>query len=91
MANYIDENIIWNNAKRICQMHLAPPLYDIWIQPLELLSFENGVVFFHVHTNFKRTIIQEHLEDVIRESLEEATGITIKKIAYIVINTKHID
>lgn len=52
-------------------------MYTMWLEPLNLIKYENNTFIFLIGTEFKKTIILSKFADIIKESFEEVMGFPV--------------
>ncbi|MBQ7638134.1 MAG: chromosomal replication initiator protein DnaA [Clostridia bacterium] len=70
---------VWNEVRSICKTKFSSDsMYRLWIEPLELVKFENDTFIFIISSEFKKTIIMDKFSDIIKESFEEVMGFPVE-------------
>lgn len=69
---------VWKEVLSICKTKVSETMYNLWIEPLELVKFENDTFIFLIATEFKKSIIMDKFSNVIKESFEEVMGFSVE-------------
>jgi chromosomal replication initiator protein len=68
---------VWKEVLSICKNKVSETMYTMWLEPLELVKFENNTFVFTISTGFKKTIVLSKFSDVLKESFEEVMGFPV--------------
>lgn len=74
MDSYTD---IWNLVKEYCKDKETNTIYSLWIEPLNLVSFEENRVVLST-TSFKSNIVRNKFMDLLTEAFEAILGFPIE-------------
>lgn len=69
---------VWKEVLAILQPQLTEVVYNMWIQPLEPVKFENDTVVMMTNTDFKKKIILERFYDIITRGFEQILGFPVE-------------
>ena len=69
---------VWKEVLAKCKNKVSDTMYTMWLEPLELVKFENNTFIFMIPTEFKKTIVLSKFTDVIKESFEEVMGFPVE-------------
>jgi len=69
---------VWKEVLSICKTKVSDVMYNLWIEPLELVKFEDNTFIFLIATEFKKSIIMDKFSGVIKESFEEVMGFPVE-------------
>ena len=69
-------NEIWETIREILRSKVTEVAYNVWLSPLEFVSFENDVITLSI-SDFKRKIIQDKFSSLIEEACEAAFGFPV--------------
>ena len=69
---------VWKEVLSICKKKVSETMYTMWLEPLELVKFENNTFIFVISTEFKKTIVLSKFSDVIKSSFEEVMGFPVE-------------
>lgn len=67
---------LWQIVKDYCKSNVTETVYNLWLSPLELVSFENNKVVLSI-SDFKRNIIQNKFNDLLNEAFENTLGFKV--------------
>lgn len=73
MDSYAD---IWNLVKEYCKKKESATIYSLWIEPLQLESFEDSQVVLST-TEFKSNIVRKKFMGLLNEAFEAILGFPI--------------
>ena len=51
-------NDLWNLVREYCKEHVTDTIYSLWLEPLQLVSFEDNKVVLSA-SEFKANIVQK--------------------------------
>ena len=74
METYID---LWNEVLAYCKDHTNKTAYDLWLSPIEILNFENGIAHLEFSNQFKKNTVVAQYGDMIREAFEQVCGFPV--------------
>ena len=69
---------VWKEVLAVCRTKVSDVMFNLWIEPLELVKFENDTFVFTINTEFKKSIIMDKFSSVIKESFEEVMGFPVE-------------
>lgn len=69
---------VWKEVLSICKNKVSDTMYTMWLEPLELVKFEDNTFIFMISTEFKKTIVMSKFADVIKESFEAVMGFPVE-------------
>ena len=69
-------NEIWETIRTLLKSRVTEVAYNVWLEPLEFVSFENDVITLSI-SEFKRKIIVDKFSALINECCEAAFGFPI--------------
>ena len=69
---------VWKEVLSLCRKKVSDTMYTMWLEPLELVKFEDNTFIFVIATEFKKTIVLSKFSDVIKESFEEVMGFPVE-------------
>ncbi len=69
-------NDIWNLVREYCKTHVTDTIYSLWLEPLQLVSFEDTKVVLS-SSDFKANIIRSKFMDLLNEGFESTMGFPI--------------
>ena len=64
-------------VKNYCKERLVDATYNLFIDGLEPLSFENGVVSISVRSDFIKGMVQERYADLLSEAFSSILGFEV--------------
>ena len=64
-------------VKNYCKERLVDATYNLFIDGLEPLSFENGIVSISVRSDFIKGMVQERYADLLREAFSTILGFEV--------------
>jgi len=70
MESYLE---LWQIVREYCKSHVTETVYNLWLAPLELVSFEENKVVLSV-SEFKRNIIKNKFLSLLDEAFENTLG-----------------
>ena len=73
MESYLE---LWQVVREYCKSHVTETVYNLWLEPLELVSFEEDKVVLSVN-EFKRNIINNKFIDLLNDAFESTLGFKI--------------
>ncbi|NCC87461.1 MAG: chromosomal replication initiator protein DnaA [Clostridia bacterium] len=73
MESYLE---LWQVVCEYCKAHVTETVYNLWLAPLELVSFEENRVVLSV-SEFKRNIIKNKFLSLLDEAFENTLGFKI--------------
>ncbi|MEG1550942.1 MAG: DnaA/Hda family protein, partial [Oscillospiraceae bacterium] len=68
---------LWQVVREYCKSHVTETVYNLWLEPLELVSFEENKVILSV-SEFKRNIIKNKFFTLLEEAFENTLGFNIE-------------
>ncbi len=74
MESYLE---LWQIVREYCKSHVTETVYNLWLAPLELVSFEENKVVLSV-SEFKRNIINNKFMSLLDEAFENTLGFKIE-------------
>ncbi|MBQ9067108.1 MAG: chromosomal replication initiator protein DnaA [Clostridia bacterium] len=72
----VSYNDIWEMVKEYCRQKESSTIYSLWIEPLNLVSFEDSKVVLST-TAFKSNIVRSKFSDMLHEAFEATMGFPI--------------
>lgn len=66
-------NDLWNLVREYCKEHVTDTIYSLWLEPLELVSFEDNKVVLSA-SEFKANIVQKKFMDLLNDAFEANMG-----------------
>ena len=69
-------NEIWETIREILKSKVTEVAYNVWLSPLEFVSFQNDVITLSI-SDFKRKIIQDKFSKLIEDACEAAFGFPV--------------
>lgn len=70
-------NELWQIVRGYCKDHVTETVYNLWLEPLELVSFEESKVILSV-SEFKRNIIKSKFFTLLDEAFQNTLGFKIE-------------
>lgn len=70
-------NDLWEMVRTYCKNHVTDTIYTLWLEPLQMVSFEENKVVLS-SSDFKANIIRSKFMDLLNEAFEETLGFPIK-------------
>lgn len=64
---------IWELAKQELQQNVTEAAYNVWLKPLEFVTFKNDTIYLSI-SNFKKEVIIEKFLTIIHSTLESIFG-----------------
>ena len=74
METYKD---LWKEVLEYCKAHTNKTAYDLWLSPIEILGFENGIAQLEFSNKFRKNTVVEKYGDLINEAFEKICGFTV--------------
>lgn len=69
-------NDIWTLVREYCQKNVSETIYDLWLKPINLVSFEDTKVVLSA-SEFKANIIRSKFMDLLNSGFEEIMGFKV--------------
>lgn len=66
-------NDLWNLVREYCKEHVTDTIYSLWLEPLQLVSFEDNKVVLSA-SEFKANIVQKKFMDLLNAAFEATMG-----------------
>ena len=66
-------NDLWNLVREYCKEHVTDTIYSLWLEPLQLVSFEDNKVVLSA-SEFKANIVQKKFMDLLNAAFEANMG-----------------
>lgn len=63
----------WNMVRQYCKDNISETVYSLWLEPLELVGFEDNKVILQI-SDFKANIIKSKFMDLLNEAFENTLG-----------------
>lgn len=73
MESYVE---LWQIVRDYCKNHVTETVYNLWLDPIELISFEENKVVLSV-SEFKKNIINNKFMNLLNEAFENTLGFNI--------------
>ena len=73
----------WGQAQSELRKSVGQNAYTSWIEPLQLVSLDEGIARFDVPTNFMRDWVSRNYSEQIRQHLAKA-GVTVERVEFVV-------
>lgn len=70
-------NEIWKEVLNYCRSKVSDTMFTMWLEPLELVKYENDTVVFVVNSDFKKSIIDSKFASYIKEGFENVMGFPV--------------
>lgn len=70
-------NDIWELVRTYCKEHMTETIFSLWLEPLELVSFEDDKVVLSA-SEFKAPIIRNKFKGLLSEAFEQYMGFPIE-------------
>ena len=70
-------NDIWELVRNYCKENMTETIFSLWLEPLELVSFEDDRVVLSA-SDFKAPIIRSKFKDLLSEAFEKYMGFPIE-------------
>lgn len=70
---------VWDIVKQYCKDHVSETIYTLWLEPLELVSFEDTQVTLKI-SEFKANIIKSKFMELLNEAFEDTLGFKVNVI-----------
>ena len=74
MDSYTD---LWNIVRSYCKDHVTDTIYTLWLEPLQLVSFEENKVVLSA-SEFKANIVQKKFMNLLNQAFEDSMGFPIE-------------
>lgn len=68
---------VWSLAKEYCKGKCSETIYNLWIEPLTMKSFENNKIVL-LTSEFKANIVRSKFIDLLSEALEKTMGFPVE-------------
>ncbi len=68
---------VWSLAKEYCRGKCSETIYNLWIEPLTMKSFENNKIVL-LTSEFKANIVKSKFIDLLSEALEKTMGFPVE-------------
>ena len=68
---------VWSLAKEYCKDKCSETIYNLWIEPLTMKSFENNKIIL-LTSEFKANIVRSKFIDLLSEALEKTMGFPVE-------------
>lgn len=68
---------VWQEVLQLCRDRVPVVLYNIWLVNIEPQKLENDTVVFVVNTDFKKNIINEKFDEILRQAFYEVLGFKV--------------
>lgn len=69
-------NDIWELVRTYCKEHVTETIYSLWLEPLQLVSFEDDKVVLSA-SDFKANIIRSKFKPLLSDAFEQYMGFPI--------------
>ena len=69
---------VWKEVLAVCKTKVSDIMFNLWIEPLELIKFENDTFIFLINSEFKKSIILDKFSGLIKDSFEEVMGFPVE-------------
>ena len=69
-------NDLWELVREYCKKNVTDTIYSLWLEPLQLVSFEESKVVLSA-SDFKANIIRSKFMDLLNEAFEQTMGFSI--------------
>ncbi|MBO7681395.1 MAG: chromosomal replication initiator protein DnaA [Clostridia bacterium] len=69
-------NDIWELVRKYCKEHVTETIYSLWLEPLQLVSFEDDKVVLSA-SEFKANIIRSKFKNLLDDAFEQHMGFPI--------------
>lgn len=69
-------NDIWELVRSYCKEHVSETIYNLWLEPLQLVSFEDDKVVLST-SNFRAGIVRTKFRDLLSSAFEQYMGFPI--------------
>ena len=69
-------NDIWELVRSYCREKVSETIYSLWLEPLELKSFEDDQVILSA-SDFKANIVRSKFKNLLDEAFENYMGFPI--------------
>lgn len=69
-------NDIWELVRKYCKEHVTETIYSLWLEPLQLVSFEDDKVVLSA-SEFKANIIRSKFKNLLDDAFEQYMGFPI--------------
>ncbi len=67
---------IWELVRQELQQNVTEVAYNVWLSPLEFVSFKNDTIYLSI-SEFKKNIVIDKFMGIIKESLESIFGFDV--------------
>ncbi|MDR0314438.1 MAG: chromosomal replication initiator protein DnaA [Oscillospiraceae bacterium] len=74
MESYVE---LWEIVREYCKSHVTETVYNLWLAPLQLVSFEDNKVTLSV-SEFKKNIIENKFFNLLNDAFEDTLGFKIE-------------
>ena len=74
MESYFE---VWSLAKEYCRGKCSETIFNLWIEPLTMKSFENNKIVL-LTSEFKANIVRSKFIDLLSEALEKTMGFPVE-------------
>ena len=69
-------NDIWELVRKYCRDHVSETIYTLWLEPLQLVSFEDDKVILSA-SEFKANIIRSKFHQLLNDAFEQYMGFPV--------------
>ncbi len=78
MSNYMESiDDIWNGVLAYCKEKVNDTAYSLWIKPIEMTSFHQGLVQLFFSNEFRKNTVVGQYSDLIYEAFEQVVGFQV--------------
>ena len=68
---------VWRAVLAYCKTKVSEVMYNMWLEPLEVVKFENDTVVFSVSSEFQRSIISTKFKEILIAGFEDVMGFPV--------------
>ncbi len=68
---------VFESVQELCRNELSEVAYNLWIKDITPVRLEGSSAILHIHSKFKKTIIEEKYLDLLSRSFESVLGFPV--------------
>ena len=73
---------LWQSVLDYCKNKITETAYNLWLEPIEIGNFENGIAHLHFSNGFKKNTVVAQYNDLLFEAFEAVCGFPVLVLYY---------